>query len=647
MRCFRLFIVGLMLISLSWVALGQKPELTTRSSKAKKSFEEGMRCYSLMDFKCAEQHFRDAIKADPRFVEAHIILGEMYYGLEAYENAVPLFQKAIEINPSFYPPMYNNLGQSLLLSGRYAEGREVLVKYLGFGNISEKSRVEAEKGLVTADFGIRALENPVPFKPVNLGNSINSEFPEYSPALTADEQTLVFTRKIPKAPGQGGMSREQEDFFVSYRLADGRWSPAENLGAPINTPGNEGAQAISVDGKHMFFTACNRPDGFGSCDIYYSYRTGNTWSTPRNLGNTLNSKAWDSQPSISADGRHLYFTSAREGTLGQMDIWMSELQSDGKWGAPANLGPTINTPGREMSPFIHPDNQTLFFASDGHPGMGKLDLFYSRKQPDGSWGQPVNLGYPINTWGEEMSLVVTATGKGAYFASEQLEGFGDLDLYYFELYEDIRPQPVTYMKGVVTDRDSGKKLKASFQLIDVETSEIQAASESDPVSGAFLVAIPLGRRLALNVSLKGYLFFSESFSYDASRDDLNPWLRDIRMIPIKAGEAVVLRNIFFQTNKFDLEPQSLVELNKLKELLLDNPAMRIEISGHTDNTGSRELNMTLSRNRARAVVDYLTQNGIEASRITFAGYADTKPIDTNDTEEGRARNRRTEFKVLE
>lgn len=647
MKRFGVILAIALLLITSAQSWGQKQELSTRSGKAKKSFEEGLRYYNLMEYKEAEIHFRDAIKADPQFVEAYIILGEMFYGIESYKEAIPLFEQSIEINPKFYKPVYNNLGQAYLLVGRYQDAKEKLSYYLSLEGISDKSKKEAEKGLLTSDFGIKAMENPKPFVPINLGEAINSSFAEYSPSLTADELVMVYTRKIPKAPGQGGISREQEDFFVSSQISEGTWTDAENLGGPINTLGNEGAQALSVDGKHLFFTACSRPDGFGSCDIYYSYRTGNTWSVPVNLGEKLNSRTWDSQPSISSDGKSLYFASAREGSLGQMDIWLSTKKEDGRWGIPENMGSIINTPGRDMSPFIHPDNQTLFFASDGHPGMGKLDIFYSRRQADGSWGQPENIGYPINTWGEEMSLVVTASGKGAFFASEQLEGFGDLDLYYFELYEAARPQSVTYMKGIVSDKENGKKLKANFQLIDVENSELIISSESDPVSGEFLVAIPLEKRLALNVSHTGYLFFSENFSYSASRDDLNPWLRDIKLAPIKAGEAVVLKNIFFQTNKYDLEPESIAELTKLKELLTSNPGMRIEISGHTDNTGNREINMSLSRNRAKAVVEYLIQNGIESSRITFEGYADTQPIDNNDTEEGRSRNRRTEFKVLD
>lgn len=619
----------------------------TRNARARRSFESAVQAWRQSDHHRTIAELRLALESDSNFAEAHLLMGEVYFSREHYAESIAPYQRALEIKPGLFPQARYYLGAAQLKTGQYEEAKENFLRFLSLPGISQNLKNASNAGLETCRFAINAMANPVPFEPRNLGQAINTDLPEYSPALTTDEQTIIFTRKIPQMDGRGmTTNRYHEDFFTSH-YRDGVWKLASNMGSPINTNGNEGAQSLSADGRHLFFTACNRDDGFGSCDLYFSQRTGNEWSRPVNMGPVVNSPVWDSQPGISPDGRTLFFSSARRGSIGKMDIWYTTRDEQGNWTQPRNIGPVINTAGREMSPFIHPDNQTLYFASDGHLGMGGLDIFYSRRDANGNWSKPVNLGYPINTYGDEFSLIVGAGGVNAYFASDQPGGFGDTDIYHFELYEEARPRPVTYMRGVIYDKESLRRLQANFELTDLESGQVIVHSLSDPRSGEFLVAIPTGRPLGLNVSHPGFLFFSEHFSYQETRTGADPYLRDIPLQPIRAGEAVVLRNIFFDTGKFDLKPASEIELKKLLELMQRNPQMKIEISGHTDNVGTYAYNLELSKNRARSVMNYLLNAGIEKARLTYEGYADTKPVDTNETDSGRANNRRTEFKIIE
>jgi outer membrane protein OmpA-like peptidoglycan-associated protein len=396
---------------------------------------------------------------------------------------------------------------------------------------------------------------------------------------------------------------------------------------------------------YLFFTGCNRPQGMGSCDIYISRREGKEWSKPFNIGAPVNTPGWESQPSLSADGRTLYFVSTRSGGVGGYDIWKSELKDGGEWSAPINLGPTINTPYDEQSPFIHPDDQTLYFSSNGWPGLGNKDIFMSRKNnATGNWQTPLNLGYPINTFGEESSLTISSNGRTAFFASDQKGGFGGMDIYSFELPEKLRPNLVTFVKGQVFDKDSNEPLDGTIQIINLNTGKAVYDDVADLESGEFLATMVVGNTFALNVSKAGYLFYSENFSLKDQKSN-TPYLIKVPLQKITIGGMVTLNNVFFDTNKFDLLPESKVELQQLISFLQKNPKVAIEISGHTDNVGEDRKNMLLSENRAKAVYSYLIANKINASRLTYKGYGETRPAGENDTEEGRQRNRRTEFSI--
>ncbi len=616
----------------------------TKNKKAIASFEKAVREYEARQYLRAMHWLELALKEDFRFIEAHTLAGEVAMELNDYLQAATYYRHAIGINADFFPQNFFHLARAEMQLMEFDSAAHHLELFLTYKSPASNLREKAKKLLAQCRFASYAIKHPVPFHPVNLGPGINTADDEYLPALTADEQTMVFTRRR-KMSSQNRINNYNEDFYISTRDENGQWKEAANMGGPINTPGNEGAHCLTPDGHYVFFTACNR-NGYRGCDLYYARRHGNQWSEPANLGRTVNSDQWDSQPSITSDGKTIYFVSSRPGGNGKQDIWKTTLDENGRFQTPVNLGDIINTEGNEMSPFIHPDNRTLFFASDGHPGMGGTDIYVSRLGNDGQWSKPFNLGYPINTPHDESSLFVSASGQTAYFATDRFEnGKGRLDIWQFELYKEVRPTPVSYVKGRVTDRESGQPLDASFEIIELNSGKIVASSHSDKVTGAFLLCLPTGQDYALHVSRDGYLFHSENFS---CRDSLaSAYQLNVALNPIKAGEIIVLKNVFYQTAQYHLQPESHAELNKVAAFLKNNRQVKIEISGHTDSEGDARSNQLLSEKRARSVYDYLVSCGIEPHRMTAKGYGEERPVADNRTAEGRALNRRTEMMIID
>jgi outer membrane protein OmpA-like peptidoglycan-associated protein len=620
-------------------------DLSTKSNRAARFFRSGIQEFELLNHEEALKLFKQAISADKEFYEAYLLAGDVYFELNRYPEAIEHFEKAVSINADFFPLAYFNLGNAWMALGRYEEAKNAYNRLMLQSGISERYRAIGRQKIESCHFAINAVKNPVPFDPVDLGPEINTGDDEYWPTLTADEQVLIFTRQVMLDPG--GRRRPgnlREDFYISYFLDD-NWSVAASIGPPLNSELNEGAPSVTADGRLIFFTACNRVDGLGSCDIYSAERKGNKWGEPVNLGPPVNTSLWEAQPSISPDGKTLYFASNRRGGHGKMDIWYSSQDQKGNWGDPVNMGGIINSEGNEMSPFIHVDNQTLYFSSDGHTGMGGYDLFVTRRDENGNWSDPENLGYPLNTHFDELGLIVNARGDKGYFASDRMNG-KVRDIFTFDLHPAARPFEVSYMKGTVYDAGNRRRLKASFELIDLANTRTVIQSYSDATTGEFLVPITTGRDYALNVSRSGYLFFSENFSLSGFAHQTSPYLKDIPLHAIRTGEKSILRNIFFEFDSFELKPESLAELKKLTEFLTGNPEISIRINGHTDNTGNPDYNMALSGKRAGSVADFLIKSGIAETRIKYAGFGDTMPVATNDTEGGRAENRRTEFEII-
>ena len=641
---FQKIIISILLSLFAISSIIAQPKLSTNSRKAKKMFNEAVSFYNRKDDNSAIKSLKDAIKKDDKFIEAYLLLGDIYYYHSEYNKEIDMLKRVIEIKPDYNTKNYMNLGQAYLLIGDYQSSLQNLLIYVSKEK-SQRKVTFAESYINTCEFALDAIENPVEFNPINLGPKVNTKYNDYMPSITADEEVLVTTVDIPiSLKHQHTQQNSQEDFFICYKNKE-EWSVAQNMGKPLNTEGNEGSQSIMVDGKTMVFAACNREDGKGSCDIYFSKKIGNSWTPAQNMGYPINTSAWESQPSISSDGRTLYFVSNRKGGFGDKDIWMSQLGDDGYWQDPVNLGSEINTPEMDASPFIHADNQTLYFSSTGHIGMGGFDLFFSKQLTDGTFTKPVNLGYPINTFKDEEYLIVNAKGDKAYFSSNRPDS-RKRDIYEFELYNEIRPTEVTYVKGIIYDAINNNGIKTTIELIDLSTSKKVLTSYSDKKNGQYLICLTTNTNYAFNVSKNGYLFHSENFSLKVRNEISEPYKMDIALSPIETGKSVVLKNIFFNTDSYNIKQESYSELDKLVSFMNLNIGIKIEVGGHTDNVGLKEYNLTLSTNRAESVYNYLALKGIKKERLSFKGYGMTMPIVNNDTSENRARNRRTEFKII-
>ncbi|MBN1116505.1 MAG: OmpA family protein [Bacteroidales bacterium] len=615
---------------------------TTNSSKAIKLYEEGRTNYQLFYHNIAEDQFLKAIKADKNFQEPYFLLGKLYWDTDRIEEAIGMYAVGIAINPEFYTYGFIYKGELELKIGRYSDALNSYKTLLEIEKSNLKLIKRANWGIERAEYGIEALKHPVEFKPVKLSNSVNSKLDEYWPSLSADEQTLVITR-LDKV--EGSKLNYQEDFYVSQKTDTG-WTQAKNAGNPLNTYDNEGAQSISADGSFMVYTVCNRRDVIGRCDLFYSNKTGERWESPQNIGTPVNSTSKETQPGVSADGRTIYFASDRPGGLGGLDIWVTTKNPDGTWVKPVNLGDSINSPGDESSPFIHADNKTLYYSSNYLLGMGGFDIFYSRRNEKGYWLKSRNIGYPINTCRDEIGLIVNAKGNVAYYASD-IDTSSGKDIYSFDIYKEARPNEVSYLKGKVFDASSRRVLAAEFELYNLSDGKLISKSESDKTTGSFLVCLPTNQDYMLNVSKKGYLFYSDNFSLEGISSIEKPFLKDVPLQAISQGGSIVLKNIFFETDAYLLKDESKYELQKLVRFLQDNPLLKVEISGHTDNIGGSDYNQQLSEKRAQSVVDFLINNGIRSERLIAKGYGMSKPIDNNDTEKGRGNNRRTEMTIIQ
>lgn len=601
----------------------------TAPKKAKAAFDRAIDAVRLYQTAAAIGLLQEAIKAAPNFTDAYGQMGLCYVELKNYAAAVTAFEKLKELDSSGLRPVSVAYSRAMAGTGNFVGALQLITQYLA--NAKSKSPT-AEKLKANYEFAVNNHRQTVPFHPENLGDPVNSKDPEYFPSLTIDSKTLIFTRRV---------NGRNEDFYITHR-ENNTWSPAQNMGEPVNSSFNEGAQNISQDGTMLVFTGCEFPEGKGSCDLYYSEKTAQGWTTPKNFGAPINTRDWESQPCLSTDKQTLYF--ARETSDNGADIFVSNRLVNGQWSVPERLGPNINTPGRETTPFIHADGQTLYFASNGHPGYGGLDIFYSRRQPDGSWGPATNLGYPINTIDEDASLVVEADGKTAYFASDRSDTRGALDIYRFELYPEARPLQTLYVKGFVYDTLTHARLATIIDVTDLQGGYSIATVKTND-NGDYLAPLPVGRDYAFHVNRKGYLFYSDNFSLKDHNPGV-PYEKNIPLQPLAANASIVLHNIFFDSKQYTLKPASVLELNKLVNLLLDNPGVKIAIEGYTDNVGTDKDNQVLSENRAKSVVKYLTEKGIAANRLTAKGYGESNPIATNDTEDGRATNRRTVFKII-
>ncbi|WP_229747134.1 OmpA family protein [Mucilaginibacter galii] len=612
---------------------GQTKQYSTTNAAAVTYYQKASAFLDRQDKANAVAQLQKALDADKNFMEAHAQLADLLKTLAQYKEAAEHYRQVIALSPDFSRGIYLKLGDLEITLADYTQAKIHLEKYITYPSLTTENRFYARKLIADCDFSMDAISKPVPFKPINLGPEINSANDEYLPVSTADEGMLIFTRKI----------LNNEDFYKSAKI-NGQWTKAAYLSKQINTAEfNEGAQSISQDGKYLFFTGCNRPDGMGRCDIYITQKKGDDWSKPFNLSAPINSSGWESQPSISADGRTLYFVSNRKGGYGGYDIWKCRVTEKG-WSEPENLGPKVNTAYDEQSPFIHPDDSTLYFCSNGWPGLGNKDLFVSRLDKAGKWQKPENMGYPINSSGDENGMSITTSGGYAYFASNTLSGYGGFDIYMFELPVKARPHAVTYVTGSVIDATTRKPMEASVEIVDLATNQPVYQSMTSTTKGDFLVTLVTGRNYGLTIFKNGYLFSSENFSLAGQKSN-TPFKIEVPLNAIEIGKTAILKNIFFDSNRFDLKPESQSALQYLLNFMVINPTVSIEISGYTDNLGNDVMNQKLSENRAKSVYQYLINHGAKAIKLQYKGYGKQLPVAPNATEDGRAKNRRTEFKI--
>ncbi|MBD2768963.1 OmpA family protein [Hymenobacter sp. BT664] len=633
----------------AWCQLPVKVQTPT-NTKARNLLQKAQQHIKERDFIKAIETLNQLNEKFPSFGEAFLLKGSLLKAIGDNRGTLAAYRSGLAKVPldAGHASDYQLLGDLALSYGEYQTALDAYRQLMKVAPKTQRNMAKSQRQMLTCEFALNAIKQPVGEAPVPLAAPMNSFKFQYFPALTADNRFLLFTGRPAASSG--------EDLFVSRQNKDGSLGAPQPISPAINTSYNEGAGSISGDGKTLVFASCDRPKAIGNCDLYISRRTGNNWSAPVNLGINVNSPEWDSQPSLSADGRTLYFTSTRRGGQGQEDIYVTTLRPDGTWSAAQNLGTPVNTVGKDMAPFIHASGTTLYYVTDGLVGMGGLDVFRCEKDPTGKWSEPRNLGYPLNTFENEASLFIASDNQKGFCSrsratDEPPAGSRIIRERPVELFSFVVPAVVkaretsTYTQGRVFDAVTKKPLKAEVKLYDVDTDVMTQFVTSDPVEGDYTVVLNEGHHYAMYAAADKYLLKSLNFDY-SSQHTFNPLTLDIYLEPVRSGRSVVLNNLFFDTNKYDLKPQSRTELNRLVEFLQQYQEVQIEVSGYTDNVGKPEANLQLSQRRAQAVVEYLSSHGIASSRLHSKGYGESHPLAANDTEAHRQLNRRIELHIL-
>ncbi len=617
-------------------------QLKNAPEQLKKDFQNGKEYFDKKDYDKSVKLFSKILIKEPRFIDARIFLAASFDRQKKYDNAIAEYKNVLKTDTLYEPEVLLAIGRLLKTKEQYKDAAYYYARFIALTPATDNKRQMAADEAGVCRFLANAMADKKDIHLYNLGPTINTSAHEYLPCLSVDGKTLIFTRVV----------NNNEDFYQSIMNDDGSWSSAEPI-HELNTPMNEAGQTISADGRTLVFVACDYPDSYGSCDLYISYLKNGVWTPAKNMGNIVNSTSWDSQPSLSADGKVLFFTSSRRGGMGGSDIWVTFKDANGNWKKPGPLAAPINDAGKSESPFIHPDGRTLYFRSDRKPGIGGFDLYMAKMDEAGKWSVPLNLGYPINTSEDEGALIVSTDGTTAYYSSDvknsaDIPNYGKNDIYRFTLPTEFRPGKVTYLKAKVIDDASGKAISANVQLqrLKTGTSLTDMMVEDD---GIFLVCIPAGEAYALNVSKPGYTFYSANFTMDTVTRtepfDMTISLQKITGNNVPGNKPVVLNNIFFNTGSASLRQESEYELNKLLAMLVENPSIKIQINGHTDDVGNEADNLKLSTDRAKAVYDFLKAKGIDAARLSYKGFGEKMPLVENKDEKSRQTNRRTEFEI--
>ncbi len=630
----------------------QDPCGNYHNKKVDKLYDEGISYFKKGNYLETGQIMKNVISSESGYVDAYYVLGLVNFkkANSNFKEAEKNFQQVLQLCPSYDIHTYYYLAEICYSAEKYDSTIQYLTEFLKDDDKikSDKVYTRATSLLRYSKFYLEMTRHPVPFQP-KVVEGISTPENEYLPALSPDNQMALFTREIKVPPDKNTLiqtTKYKEKFMYSTLQPDGKFSEGEEMPEPFNLNDNEGGATVTIDNNTLYYTVCKytKDKTYYNCDIYYSENVNGEWTPIKSVSDKINLPfSWESQPSISADGKTLYFISDRPGGYGGYDIYRSIKNDNGEWGTPMNLGPNINTTGNEKSPFIHPDGKTLYFSSDGWMGLGGYDIFYSRLNDDGTWSKPVNLGYPINSPDDEVGFLVSTDGSQGYFASNKFNGKGGWDLYSFELYKEAQPEKVLFLKGTVKSETESETGKAKIELKNVETKKISEIP-LDSNTGNYVAVAPFNSDYIMTVKKPGYVYETR---YIARIDSTfkTPKQLDLQIEPIKLNKSYRINDIYFDFNSFTLTNESKMVLDQLIDFLNENASIHIEIQGHTDNIGNDADNLKLSENRAESVYNYLIANGISGKRLTYHGFGKTMPVATNDTEEGRAKNRRTVFVI--
>jgi outer membrane protein OmpA-like peptidoglycan-associated protein/tetratricopeptide (TPR) repeat protein len=638
---FTLFIIGCLFFSFS-LKVGTEV-YTSSSQKAIQLYVQASKAYLDKQYQNAINLLQEAIKKDKKFIEAYFQLAVIYKNLEKFRYAEQLLDKTKVYIPTKDAYLHYKVSYLYYRIGAYKKAKTAFQKIP-----TESKKTKLLQSKINAlqqnlSLALEKLQHPLVFNPKPLPPPLNQFASQYFPVLTVDQQTILFTALVNHS------GRYRESIYISHKDKSGKWSIPVSISDQINgTTSNEGTCTISADKRTLVFTSCLREGNYGICDLYISYKKGEEWSKPQNLGSHINSKGWQSQPSLSADGKTLYFVTERKGNYGKSDIWKSILQSDGKWSEPMNLGPVINSKAREVSPFIHPNKQTLFFASNRTPSMGGFDIYYSTLV-NGEWTEPTNLGYPINNHKDQASIFITADGKKGYYADGKHKdcNYHRSYIYEFDIPANLVPMPTSdTIKLKVLDAKTRQPIAAEVEVYDINTHTYQQHITSDPINGETTIIVNKGKEYLVHISKEGHLFESKYISYKNQDKSTITSEEIILLPPIEIDQTRILKSVYFKYDEYSLDKKSYIELSRLVAFLQANPEITIELEGHTDYVGSDEYNQQLSTKRAKAVYEYLLQAGITNSRLNYKGYGKMRPLAPNDSQENRQLNRRVAFKII-
>lgn len=622
------------------------------------------------------EFLKKAMEMEPDFAEPYLAVGleliiTLKLGEKPFTPTLPFFMKAIGLCPQVHSEPYYYIGFDYYERRMNDSAIRYLEKFIAFKDDNEKKFGKDYSGeLMQAKLMIKsakkenALRKNVQFDPKVI-TGVSTERDEYLAYISPDDKSCYFVRRLPvKNMDQVFTSDKEKDvFMMSSRNKTGGFSSGLPMSYPFNTTDDsQGGCSISIDNKHLYFSIMRQEaNPQPNCDLYVSDNANGEWGEIRKLSPAVNDgKYWDSQPTIAADGITLYFASDRPGGYGGIDLYFTKKDlKTGTWSIPQNLGPKINTKGDEKTPFIHSDSETLYFSSTGHFGFGGYDIFYVRKDEKGEWMEPENIGSPINGTTDDTGFFVSTDTKTGYFFSYDEgkvrgKGMGRYDLYGFELYKEARPQQIYFEKGTVKDKDGNPISGVVIELKDTKTKQVSFATV-DSTSGEYMLAVKKKAEILLTVKKDNYAFSSriiaavETPTTPAAASAVLPEPKEvnIEINEAKAGSSFVINNILYNTNSADLRPESKIVLESFAEYLKENESIKIEIQGHTDNVGNAKDNDALSSNRAYSVKSALEELGINGARINAKGFGAGKPVADNTTESGRAKNRRTEFLILE